>query len=264
MKTLVSLSALLITLTLNAQSNPATWFLNDTSVNGIQSETNTASGDRSTSMGSETKASGDFSTAAGKGSNASGERSTAIGNWPLAAGPYSTALGYYTKSNGISSTAFGDSTIANGNWSTVTGAYTTASGDFSTAMGFYTTASDYNSLVVGRYNLLGSTVTNSSTGYSTENTAFIIGNGTNENNRSDALTVLYDGTTNVAGSVTATAFVGDGSQLTNLNFSTLGPTPFSINETPVVGHGIEGNGGCLLYTSPSPRDQRGSRIPGCC
>ena len=68
MKTILSLSALLITLTLTAQTNTATWYLNDTSVNGIQSETNTASGDRSTAMGVDAEASGEYSTAMGQGS----------------------------------------------------------------------------------------------------------------------------------------------------------------------------------------------------
>ena len=37
-----------------------------------------------------------------------------------------------------------------------------------------------------------------------------------------------------------------------------------VQETPWLGGGIEyrvGVDGCLLYTSPSPRDQRGSRMP---
>ena len=66
-------------------------------------------------------------------------------------------------------------------------------------MGFYTTASDRNSLVIGQYNLLGSTITNSADEFSTENTAFVIGNGADADNRSDALTVLFDGTTTIAG-----------------------------------------------------------------
>jgi hypothetical protein len=115
------------------------------------------------------------------------------------------------------------------------GRLTTASGGSSTAMGSQTTASDRSSLVTGEYNLLGSTVTNSATEFSTDNTAFVIGNGVNAENRSDALTVLFDGTTNVAGSVTATAFIGDGSQLTNLSSS----SPFSLNTTS--GNGIQSN-----------------------
>ncbi len=157
MKILLSLSALLITLTLTAQSNTATWYLNDTSMDGIQSPTSTASGTYSTAMGNYTTASGSYSTAMGT---------------------YTTALGYNSTAMGLTSTA---------------------SGEYSTAMGYSTTASDYNSLVVGRYNLLGSTVTNSATSFSTSNTAFVIGNGTANDSRSDALTVLFDGTTTIAG-----------------------------------------------------------------
>ena len=51
MKTLLSLSALLITLTLTAQSNTATWYLNDTSGNGIQDINANASGSHSFAMG---------------------------------------------------------------------------------------------------------------------------------------------------------------------------------------------------------------------
>ena len=139
MKTFISLSALILSLSLTAQTNPATWYLNDES-GGIQLATNNASGTYSTAMGRITTASGEFST----------------------------AMGYQTE--------------ASGNYSTAMGRDTTASGYASTAMGFQTTASDYNSLVLGQWNLLGSTVTNSATNFSLENTAFVIGNGTNSTN----------------------------------------------------------------------------------
>ena len=106
---------------------------------------------------------------------------------------------YQTTASGLHSTAIGSNTTASGYWSTAMGNNTTASGDKSTAMGYRTTASDCGSLVIGQYNLLGSTVTNNSTGFSAENTAFVIGNGADADNRSDALTVLFDGTTTIAG-----------------------------------------------------------------
>ena len=123
------------------------------------------------------------------------------------------AMGYYTTSSGYASTAMGNGTHATGSHSTATGRSTTASeyastsmgfnttasGTASTAMGNLTTASDFGSLEIGQHNLLGSTVTNSDTSFSTENTAFVIGNGADGNNRSDALTVLFDGTTTIAG-----------------------------------------------------------------
>ena len=65
-------------------------------------------------------------------------------------------------------------------------------------MGYQTIASDWASLVVGQYNLLNSTVTVSEDVVDLSNAAFVIGNGT-EDQRSDALTVLFDGTTTIAG-----------------------------------------------------------------
>jgi hypothetical protein len=65
-------------------------------------------------------------------------------------------------------------------------------------MGYHTIASDYASLVIGRYNLLNSTLTSNQDAFNLLNAAFVIGNG-NENERSDALTVLFDGTTTIAG-----------------------------------------------------------------
>ena len=241
MKTLLSLSALLITLTLTAQSNTATWYLNDTSGNGIQDINanasgshsfamgdnanssgfnsralgilTTASGEYSTAMGFQTLAIGSTSIAMGYGSVAEGNVSTSMGEVTLAKGTASTAMGRGTKANGNYSTTMGYGAIAEGNSSTAMGIETGASGTASTAMGqstkasgyasttmgYSTIASDTSSLVIGEYNLLGSTVTNSATEFSTENTAFVIGNGTANESRSDALTVLFDGTTTIAG-----------------------------------------------------------------
>jgi hypothetical protein len=235
MKTILSLSALLITLTLTAQSNPATWYFNDTSGTGIQIFGAIATGNYSLAVGDNATSSGSSSKALGVDTTASGNYSIAMGLGTIARGDDSTAMGNYTTASGIGSTAMGNGTEASGNYSTAMGANTTASGILSTALGFRTTASDYNSLVVGQNNLLGSIVTNNATDFNTANTAFVIGNGTNSENKSDALTVLFDGTTNFAGSVTATEFIGDGSQLTNLSVS----SPFSLNDTS--GNGIQSN-----------------------
>ena len=82
MKTLHSLSTLLITLTLTAQPNTATWYLNDTSGNGIQTFGAYATGGYSLAMG-------DNATSSGFNSRALGIDTTASGN-------YSTAMGYTT------------------------------------------------------------------------------------------------------------------------------------------------------------------------
>ena len=243
MKTFISLSALFLSLSLTAQTNPATWYLNDTSGNGIQSNNNIASGIASTAMGLATTASGDYSTAMGLATTASGDYSTAMGRGTTAYEDYSIAMGYDTTASGIASTAIGENTEASGDYSTAMGLATTASGDYSTTMGrgttayedystafgrnttasgivstamglattasgkysttvgFYTTASDRSSLVIGQYNLLGSTVTNSATDFSTDNTAFVIGNGADSDNRSDALVVKFNGDATLAGNL---------------------------------------------------------------
>ena len=94
-----------------------------------------------------------------------------------------------------------EGTTASGMISTAMGAGTTANGMFSTAMGYFITASDRSSLIIGQHNLLGSTVTNSATDFSLENTAFVIGNGTNSANRSDALVVKFNGDATLAGNL---------------------------------------------------------------
>ena len=130
-----------------------------------------------------------------------------------ATGSYSFAMGIYTTASGNASTAMGNDTEASGNGSIAIGVSTKASGNSSTAIGDNTTASDFGSLVIGQFNLSGATVTNSATQFNTANTAFVIGNGADGSSQSDAFKVLFNGNTTATGSVTATSFIGDGSQL---------------------------------------------------
>ena len=128
------------------------------------------------------------------------------------------------------------------------GLETTASGSISTAMGWNTNAQDFASVSIGHYNKADETPNPSEFSY--QNTAFVIGNGGFDSNgnylgtdesRSNAFEVLFDGTTTIAGNVTAPAFIGDGSQLTNLptptvNYGDITNTPLSFNEN---GTGIQ-------------------------
>ena len=101
----------------------------------------------------------------------------------------------------------GNSTTASGDSSTAMGYSTSASGYYSTAMGRETTASDYGSLVIGQYNSSGSSVTNNATSFSTSNTAFVIGNGTNSSNKSDAFKVMFNGDATVSNDLTVSGDV---------------------------------------------------------
>ena len=169
----------------------------------------TASGSTSTAMGVNTTASGDGSTSLGNQTIASANNSTAMGASTTASGEVSTAIGYATTANGSTSTSMGLSTTANGDVSTAMGLGTMANGSVSVAMGRNTTASDYGSLVIGQFNSAGSSVTSgqqSAFVFSPVNTAFVIGNGTNVLNKSDAFKVMFNGDATVSNNLTV---VGD-------------------------------------------------------
>ena len=140
-----------------------------------------------------TSATGTHASAIGNGTTASGGYSTAMGNGSTASGIYSTAMGYYTTASGAVSSAMGRET--------------TASGQSSTAMGSFTTASDFASLVIGQFNSSGSSVTDNQYSYSAANTAFVIGNGTDSSNKSDAFKVMFNGDTTVSNDLTVSGDV---------------------------------------------------------
>ena len=80
---------------------------------------------------------------------------------------------------------------------------TTASGNFSTAMGAFTTASDYGSL-----RSLDNTIQVvlllqvHATSFNTANTAFVIGNGVDGSNTSDAFKVMFNGDATLSNDLT--------------------------------------------------------------
>jgi Head domain of trimeric autotransporter adhesin len=154
-----------------------------------------ALGEYSTAMGYSTNATGTRSTAMGTGTLASGFASTTMGDATEASGSTSTAMGLGTEASGERSIAMGDGTIANGQISTAMGFRTIASGTLSTTMGFFTNANSYASLVIGRYNNY-----NSSSSFLTwvdTDPLFIIGNGTADSDRSNAIAVLKNGNTGI-------------------------------------------------------------------
>ena len=120
---------------------------------------------------------------------ASGIGAIAIGFSALASNTYSIALGYKSNATGICSIAIGAESNASANYSLAFGGRgTKASSLYQTTMGKWNIEDDQDTY------------------------AFIVGNGTADNARSNALTVDWNG------NVTANAFYGDGSTLSNLDF----------------------------------------------
>ena len=158
-------------------------------------------------MGELTTASGRETLAIGNSTTASGDYSTAMGLSTTASGAQSTAMGRLTTASGISSLALGYGTTASGHQSISAGNSSTASASYSTSIGYGSVASDFASVVIGQYNSSGSSVTNNATSFSTSNTAFVIGNGTNTSNKSDAFKVMFNGDTTVSNDLTVSGDV---------------------------------------------------------
>ena len=140
------------------------------------------------------------------GTSATGSNAVAMGSNTTASGNYSTAMGYNTTASGTYSTAIGRYSTASGGYSIASGYETTASGYGSTAMGASATASDYASLVIGQYNSSGSSAT-SADSFSTSAPAFVVGNGTDSSNKSDAFKVMFNGDTTVSNDLTVSGDV---------------------------------------------------------
>ncbi|MDB2658886.1 tail fiber domain-containing protein, partial [Flavobacteriaceae bacterium] len=187
-----------------------------------------------------------YSNSASTTLGATGAGSIAMGLSTTASGAGSIAMGLSTVSSADATLAMGNNTTASGDGATAMGFGTVASGSYSSAIGRRTTASDFGSLVIGQHNSSGSSVTNSATAFNTANTAFVIGNGENDSSKSDAFKVLFNGNTTATGSVTATSFIGDGSQLSNLPSASIAFTDLTSTPTTIDGYGITDAGTGIL------------------
>ena len=127
-------------------------------------------------------------TANGAGAVAEGRRSTA-------ASQFSHAEGNTTIASSVGSHAEGNNTSAIKEDSHAEGWHTIASGYHSHAEGESTIAGENNMHTCGQYN------------YTSSNAAFVIGNGTDDNTRSDAFIVDWNGT------ASATSFVNSAGEI---------------------------------------------------
>lgn len=145
----------------------------------VEGFNNTATGFCAHAEGWPSIASGTSAHAEGS-STASGDDSHAEGGSTTASGDDSHTEGMCTTASGQSSHAEGEHTEASEIGAHAEGSYTKAMGAYSHAGGVGTIAKNDYQTVIGRYN-------------ANKNSAFIIGNGSSDTERSNALTVDWDG-----------------------------------------------------------------------
>ncbi|MEM1323045.1 MAG: hypothetical protein AAGG75_22460 [Bacteroidota bacterium] len=171
----------------------------------------TASGSGSTAMGFQSIASGHYSLATGYESESSGYCAVAMGYRSIASGDGSVAFGGFSTASGSYSTAFG-------NKNTVAGSYAIAAGysndalsissiafgyqteaieKYSFASGRYVTSPSYGEIVMGLYNTAYTPI--NANVFHPSDRLFVIGNGTSQSNRSDAMIVYKSGDTKING-----------------------------------------------------------------
>lgn len=170
---------------------------------------NNASGDNSVAMGYNSLASGLTSiaiggTVSGKTRNqATQAGAVAIGQSNQSSGYYSIAMGRESVASGAGAVALGYGNTALGNGSFAAGGFTTAGARCSSALGNGTNANGGNSLVAGKFNVIDNAEAAATTGE--REFALIIGNGTDDSNRSNAATLDWDGNAVFAGKATVGA-----------------------------------------------------------
>jgi hypothetical protein len=124
-----------------------------------------------------------------------GTYSFAAGEKTMAWGNHSVAFGYNTAAFGSTSVALGSQTRAEGHFSYAFGVLAEALAHNSMSMGLWTKAKSYNEIVMGAYN--SDYAPNSFFAWNLNDRLFVIGNGTSDAVRSDALVVLKSGKTGI-------------------------------------------------------------------
>ena len=177
-------------------------------------------GTNSFASGFNTTASGIYSTAIGEETVASGIGSTAMGSRTIASGTNSTAIGINVNATGAFSTAMGGSTDATARWATAMGNGTIASGEISTAMGYRTISRGFTGTAIGMFN---NPILATSQSVATSGTPlFIVGNGSDDNNRNNAMVVLKSGNVGIGTDAPAENLVVNSDAGTSIQLQTSG------------------------------------------
>lgn len=189
------------------------------------SEPNVASGDKSIAIGTGNQATAKGAIAFGVLNLATAQNAIAIGNKiqnkpaNQATNLGAIAIGSSTQATGLYAVSVGNQTIASGGAAFAAGNFTEASGTFGVATGYATEAeARYSaafgnstdatggaSFVIGAFNEPDANAVDSTHGQESRKYIFIVGNGTDDSNRSNAMTVDWDGNAVVAGKLTVGA-----------------------------------------------------------
>lgn len=183
---------------------------------------NTASGSASIALGADNQATANGAISIGTNDIASGINAIAIGNkisnkphnqatnlGSVAIGSSNQATGVYAVAMGREATASGGGSVSAGYLSTASGAISFATGSnteaaarFSSVFGNSTKATGGASIVAGAFNALDENEIDTSHGTESRKYVMIIGNGADDDNRSNAMTLDWDGNLNIAGELT--------------------------------------------------------------
>ncbi len=193
---------------------------------------NRSSGNGAVALGLGSIASGDNSFAMGDNTTASGYASIAMGEHSLASKNYSFAVGFQASATGENAIALGHITTASGDFSLAAGAGSEAAGkqsvafggyakaDLSMALGYGTVANSYASLVLGRYNYdqTGNTDEQvSPVNWVYTDPILVVGNGTSNEDRNNALILYKNGDLTISGNITEASDLRLKTELSPLN-----------------------------------------------
>jgi len=159
-------------------------------------------GRTTTSVGSFSHAEGNATTASGGYSHAEGRQTAAIGIYSHAEGGSTTALGEYSHAEGRETMTSGNYSHAEGYLSTTVGSYSHVEGERTTAFGRSSHTEGIGTITVGDYQHVQGMW--NVTGDTTQG-AFIVGNGSDNNNRSN-LIFAAGNQVNISGKTTTTNF----------------------------------------------------------
>ena len=174
---------------------------------------------RSVASGSESHAEGTRTTASAQNAHAEGSKT-------IASGVDAHTEGAETEASGLSAHAEGNVTTASGQSAHAEGMRSVASGSESHAQNWRTKASSFAQTAIGKCNIEDTT----------DKYALIIGNGTADDARSNALTVDWNGNVQAAGGLTLAGHSSEvGTRITVSGSSSMSNVSQTADAYPTIG-----------------------------